>query len=413
MSARTLSATGLGPAPWDDAAVAEALSPRFSRSQAADAERGRVYLANHSLGRPPDAVATHVERGLSLWYGWMDGAWDEGGWLDEARDFRKLLGRLVGIGNGEVVLRPNAGHALRTVLNAFPQGRPIQIVTTRGEFDSLDFILKTYAFRERARVTWVDPEPTDPPTFREEKIADAVTDQTDLVVVSHAFFETGRFLTGLDEIVQRAHRHGAKILVDLYHSAGVVPLDFAALGADFGVGGCYKYLRGGPGAGWLALSPAVLSDESFRSLDTGWFAKEATFGYEKSEQPRWAEGGDGWMESTPPVLVPYQARAGLELVLELGVDQIRADNLDRQALLRDALRRHGASPFEPEDPHEFGAFTLLPHPRATDLVKALKGHGIVTDARSGRVRLCPDFLNPREQFASVAQTIATCARELH
>src|SRR2546430_12883348 len=50
-----------------------------------------------------------------------------------------------------------------------------------------------------------------------------------------------------------------------------------------------------------------------RTLDTGWFAKQDVFAYLRPEPPQFAPGGDGWLESTPPVLAPFQALAGLEI----------------------------------------------------------------------------------------------------
>ena len=52
---------------------------------------------------------------------------------------------------------------------------------------------------------------------------------------------------GAAAIVAAAHRAGARVLLDVYHSLGVLPVDLTALDVDFAVGGSYKYLRGGPG----------------------------------------------------------------------------------------------------------------------------------------------------------------------
>src|SRR5574338_664402 len=64
--------------------------PRFSRVLA----RPGIYLANHSLGRPPDCMAEDVAAALDTWYRDLDGAWDI--WLDGRERFRSLVARLVG-----------------------------------------------------------------------------------------------------------------------------------------------------------------------------------------------------------------------------------------------------------------------------------------------------------------------------
>src|SRR2546430_17141455 len=104
-----------------------------------------------------------------------------------------------------------------------------------------------------------------------------------------------------------------------------------------------------------------------RTLDTGWFAKQDVFAYLRPEPPQFAPGGDGWLESTPPVLTPFQALAGLEITLELGVERLRAYNLEQKrqlaALLPDA---EGAGA-------DHRAFVTLVHPDALALAKALHG----------------------------------------
>ncbi len=132
------------------------------------------------------------------------------------------------------------------------------------------------------------------------------------------------------------------MLLDVYHALGVFPVDVAALDVDFAVGGSYKYLRGGPGACFLYLHPRHL-DGSLRTLDTGWFAKRDPFAYLRPDPPQYAAGGDAFLESTPPVLPFYQARAGQRLVLALGVERLRAHSLALQQRLVGLLRERGVA----------------------------------------------------------------------
>lgn len=380
------------------------LRRRFSRVL----ERDEIYLANHSLGRILDQTERDLQEGLALWYEHMDDSWTP--WLEELNRWRGNTARLLGYSREDcVVPKTSAGQGLRAVLNSFPTEKPIKIVSTTGEFDSVDFVLKTYESLRRAHVEWVKPREGSVPLFYGEDIAAAIQRRKpDLVVVSLVFFTTGQILQDVAGIVAAAHEVGAAVVLDVYHAAGVIPLSLDTVGVDFAIGGSYKYLRGGPGACWLAIHPNRLPNQPGRppTLDTGWFAKRDTFDYRRSSAPEVKAGGDGWLESTLPVLMPYQARAGLALVHELGVAAIRNDSLERQGRLREALRARGIVVFEPTDPEEFGAYSLIPHSHAAEFCRSLKKLGVNVDSRGDFIRLCPDFLTTEDEIARAAEIIA-------
>jgi kynureninase len=135
-----------------------------------------------------------------------------------------------------------------------------------------------------------------------------------------------------------------------------------------------------------------------RTLDTGWFAKEDVFAYQRPEPPRFAAGADAWLESTPPVLAPFQALAGLEITLELGVARIREHNLAQKQFLTSLLPVQGAEA-------DYGAFVTLQHPEAGALSRQLEEKGIKTDARGEYLRICPDLLNPRSELEQAARVL--------
>lgn len=380
--------------------------PRFSRVLARD----EVYLANHSLGRPPDRAAEDVKRAMDLWYSRMDWSWyDDDGWLAEMDLWRANIARLIGLpGHDCVVPRVSAGQGLRAVLNALVGKKKISVVATTGEFDSVDFILKTYVMNGIADVTWVGPSDRDGPVpiYNAGDIARAISDDTDLVVFSRVFYMTAQILNGFEEVVSVAHEHGALVLADLFHAAGVIPIDMQSEGYDFAVGGSYKYLRGGPGACWLAIHPDTFQKD-LRSLDTGWFAKADHFAFERHEEPRFRPGADGWLESTPAMILPYQAKAGLEFTLEMGVENLREFSLCQLAHMRDVFKSYGITLHKPSDPRTHGAFALLPCENAARLWKGLARAGVNVDARLGFVRFGPDLLNTDSDFSRAAQIVAS------
>jgi kynureninase len=216
-------------------------------------------------------------------------------------------------------------------------------------------------------------------------------------------FQSGQVLPDLPALVARARGIGARVLLDVYHSLGVLPLNVGALDVDFAVGGSYKYLRGGPGACFVYVAPRHL-DAGLATLDVGWFAKERPFDYARPDPPRYGPGGDAWLESTPPVLPFYQARAGQVFTQALGVARLREHSLRAQRHLVARLAEHGiAAEGGTEDR---GAFVVVRDERAIGLAQGLAAHGVVVDARGPWLRLTPDVLTTAEEMARAAAALA-------
>ena len=395
-SAIESAVAALGPGPLTEAELQRHVAPLFSRVRAAF--RDRIYLANHSLGRPLDAVDDDLLEATAAWYARMGDAWDD--WDAEMRAYRGRLAALLNAPRGDcVVPKTSAGQGLRAILNAFDSVP--RVVATRGEFDSLDVILREYARRGRIALTLVDAR--NDGRFDTADIVRAIGVRSDLVVVSHVMFTTGQRLADLPDIVTATHRAGGRLLLDVYHALGVFPVDIAALDVDFAVGGSYKYLRGGPGACYLYLHPRHL-DGSLRTLDTGWFAKRDPFAYTRPEPPQYAAGGDAFLESTPPVLPFYQARAGQIFTLAMGVDRLRAHSLGMQQRLAGLLRDRGFS--VQGGTADRGAFVVVADDRAEDRAKRLQDAGIVADARGRCLRLCPDILTMDAELETAAEALS-------
>jgi len=389
-----------GSGPLTEAFVREHIAPLFSR--VLEAQRERIYLANHSLGRPLDATEDDVREGLALWYARLGDAWDD--WGAEMTAFRTRLAALAGAPRPDcIVPKTSAGQGLRAVLNSCD--RVPRVVATRGEFDSLDVILREYARRGRVTLAFVEPDAQG--LFAAADVLAAIAPGADLVVLSQVMFQTGQALPELPMIVAAAHAAGARVLLDVYHSLGVFPVDLEALDVDFAVGGSYKYLRGGPGACFLFVAPRHL-DAGIRTLDIGWFAKESPFAYARPDPPRYAAGGDAWLESTPAVLPLYQARAGQAFAQAVGVERLRAYSLETQQRLVALLAERGISACG--GTADRGAFVVVHTRSASAWAEALEARGIVTDARGEHLRLCPDVLTTETELDTAAGALAEIAR---
>jgi len=235
-----------------------------------------------------------------------------------------------------------------------------------------------------------------------------VQEGVDLVVISQVMFMTGRVVPNLDLLSEHCHANGARLLVDAYHSVGVFPVNVVTMKTDFMIGGSYKYLRGGPGAAFLYVSPYALSS-NLKPVDIGWFAKDNPFLYERPTPPLFAKGGDAFLESTPPILTYYQARAGQQFTLQMRVARIREYTLDRLGRLKRYLAAFNIDAEGADDEH--GAFLTIEDSAAGELVKLLKLRGITTDARGGWLRMSPDCLTSDSALQEAAATLASIVKK--
>ena len=173
---------------------------------------------------------------------------------------------------------------------------------------------------------------------------DAIDEETALVSASHVCFRSS-YIQDLAAITKKAHQVGAKVVADLYQSAGTVPVNVEDLGVDFATGGSVKWLCGGPGAGYLYVRRDLLPELKPRM--TGWAAHREPFTF--SLEHEYADGIGRFLNGTPNVPGMYSARSGYEIVDEAGVENIRAKSVRQTARLVELAEEAGfGSEFAPE-----------------------------------------------------------------
>jgi L-cysteine/cystine lyase len=97
----------------------------------------------------------------------------------------------------------------------------------------------------------------------------AIDDRTRAVVISHVLWATGTVLP-VAAIAEIAHAHRAIVVVDGAQSAGAIPVDLAATGADIYAISAQKWLLGPEGMGALAIGPGAR--ERVSSTFAGWYS---------------------------------------------------------------------------------------------------------------------------------------------
>ena len=350
-----------------------------------------TYLINHSLGAMPAEAEDRVLEYTRMWKERGIRSWGEG-WWDMPLTVGDQIGRIIGASPGTTTMHQNVTVAEAIVLSCFSfEGERRRIVYEEGNFPSVRYLYQAQA--ERGAEIVVVPEG--------ESVADAIDERTLLVPVTHVLFKTGE-IQDVEAIVARAHEAGAHVVLDAYQSAGTVPLDVAALGADFAVGGSVKWLCGGPGAGWLYVRPDLI--EGLRPTLTGWQAHARPFGFEPEMD--YAEGAARFLTGTPNVPALYAATAGYDLVEEIGVGRIREHSMRQTALLAELLDAAGFELTGPRDPERRGGTVTVRTPGFEAVHGELARREILCDFRpDSGLRLGPHYFTTDEELRFVVEQI--------
>jgi kynureninase len=360
-----------------------------------------VYLISHSLGAMPARARVHLAEYTDAWATRGIRAWEEG-WWEMPIKTGDLIGKIIGAGPGEVVMQPNVSVCQSIVLSCFDWNRKRNKIVT----DDLNFPSNLYIYRELertgARVVSV-PSPDGIAVPLDQLLA-AIDEETQLVSVSHVIFRSS-YLQDLAPIVRRAHEVGAKIVADVYHSAGTVPLNVQALGLDFATGGSVKWLCGGPGAGYLYARRDLWPELKPRL--TGWVAHKTPFAFDAAAM-EYADDAFRFLNGTPAIPALYAARAGYEIIAEVGVERIRAKSMRQTARLIELAQEAGYAVRSPLNPCERGGTVVIDVSRGEEITRELSRRDFLVDYRPGAgIRVGPHFYNTDEELELLMQEIAT------
>ena len=174
------------------------------------------------------------------------------GLLAEARG---ALGEFVGTDAANVVFVPNVTAGMNAVARSLRLESGDEILATDHEYGAVDRTWRYYCARNGARyITQPIALPlTDAATFVEELWA-GVTSRTRVIAISHITSSTA-LIFPIAEICRRAREAGILTIIDGAHAPGQIDLDLDALGADFYLGNCHKWLCAPKGAGFLFARP--------------------------------------------------------------------------------------------------------------------------------------------------------------
>lgn len=362
-----------------------------------------TYLVSHSMGAMPRAA---VDRLYEYADGWQrDGiaVWER--WLLFFEDTADLVGRFLHAEPGSVVMHQNVSMLFNAVLSCFDFRGPRNKIV----YPELTFPTLKYNIHTRARLGARPVEVPSPDGIRQpvEGFLDAIDNETLVVVLDHGIYRSGA-LIDVAPVVRAAHERSAQVIVDAYQTVGVVPIDVRFWKADFVLAGSHKWLCGGPGAAFLYVRPDRLP--SCRPLITGWFSQERPFDF--ADEIDYAQGPRRFLGGTPGIPALYAARAGYEILLQVGVEPIREKNIRLCERLIAGAEAWGLRVRSPRDPMERGGMVCIDFDGAAAVERELVRRRFFVDYRPRcGLRISPHFYTREDEIEMVLEEIDRSRRQ--
>lgn len=291
-----------------------------------------IYLDGNSLGRMPKSIRPLYAELLADWSERLIRIWGDK-YIHIAQETGAQIAQLIGAQPNEVVIAESTSINLFKLAVAAlraQKGR-FNILTDDMNFPSdlyiLDGVCDLLGNQHRTAVV----PSRDGIHGPADDLVAKIDGNTALVTLSHTVFKSA-YTYDMGAISQAAHDAGALTIWDLSHSVGAVPVALNESNADMAIGCTYKYLNAGPGA------PAFLYvrqdlQKKLRNFITGWMSQKNQFDFQLAYDP--LPGIEQFLTGTPPVLSIAPIGAGVELLLEAGMENLRAKSVQQSEYLID------------------------------------------------------------------------------
>ena len=339
-----------------------------------------IYLDGNSLGRLPVATGARLTELTDAWGSALVRGWHD--WIDLPERLGDLLADAVlGARPGEVIVTDSTTVNLFKLAGAVLETAPGAIVTDAENFPTDRYVLDGLARLHGRELRVFETDPLQGPQPEDVERACASKDVA-LVALSHVAYRSGA-LADIEGIAGAAAP--ARVLWDLSHSAGAVPVELEQRGVELAVGCTYKYLNAGPGAPAFLYVREELQG-GLRTPIQGWFGQRDQFLMERPYDP--APGIRGFLAGTPGILALAGVEEGAKLVAEAGIDRLREKAMALTELIvavhDERLAPLGFRLGSPRDPASRGAHVSLAHDEAWPICRAL----------IERAKVIPDFRTP-------------------
>jgi selenocysteine lyase/cysteine desulfurase len=254
-----------------------------------------------------------------------------------AEDFRDSAAKLMATASDNIAIVPSVSYALAIAAKNLPLKAGQSVVVLADQFPSNLYIWRERAQEAGAHIKTVERDVTLGWTAA---VLDAIGPDTAIAALPHNHWADGGLLD-LAAIGEKCRSVGAALVLDLTQSLGALPFDIDSVQPDFCVAACYKWMMGPYGIGALYVSPKYHVGQP---IEHNWVNRAGAqdfarlTDYRDDFQPG-ARRYDMGEKSNPPLLMG--AKAGIDMLLEWGVDAVSKTLATKTNAIADAARNIG------------------------------------------------------------------------
>lgn len=262
-----------------------------------------------------------------------------------------------------LVFIPNATQGVNIIARSLKLSPGDEILTSDHEYGACDYTWEFICHQTGA--AYKHQTIPLPASSLEEMAAQfwrGVTPRTRVIYLSHITSPTALRLP-VEIICRKAREAGIHTVVDGAHAPGQISLDMPAIGADFYIGNCHKWLLSPKGAGFLYVRPDLQSQVLPLVVSWGYHATpEGSSGSQFVDYLQWTGTRDPSASLSVPAALQFMADHDWEKV-RTDAHQLLCQTISHICFLT------GLSPLAPLDSDLFFQMGIAPLPTETNLLE--------------------------------------------
>ena len=312
-------------------------------------------------------------------------------WAERIVEIRRACAQLINAGPDEIAFVKSTSHGLSIVAQGLDWRPGDNVLIYEKEFPS-----NIYPWLNlRSKGVEVRTIPSRDGRILFEDISRLINSRTRLLAISSVQFSNG-FRIDLEKVGSLCRDKQVLLCVDAIQSLGMVPMDVKAFHIDFLSADAHKWLLGPEGIGIFYCSNGLA--ERLSPPLIGWKSVRNELAFDrpdfllKTNCLRFEEGSMN-------LLGIFGLGAALDLLFEVGIEQIEQRVLDLGDLILREAEKRGYRALTPGARHERGGnITVSGDFDPARVRDALREKRIMVNARGGGIRVSPHFYNTEEEI---------------